>query len=146
MKCCKLIQMNRFKSILKFYKEIMNQKSTIAVLGGGGRTGKFVVSELLQQGFAIKVLLRKPELFTFQHPSIEVVKGDAIDLNSIRTLIGGCHAVISTIGQRKDEPLVAAKATQNILQVMEENNVERYILVAGVNVDTQFDKKGAQTM
>ena len=124
----------------------MKHKSTIAVLGAGGRTGKFVVSELVQQGYPIKALLRKPELFTFQHPLIEIVKGDAIDLDSIRTLISGCDAVISTIGQRKDEPLVALKATQNILQAMKENNVDRYILVAGINVDTPFDKKSAQTL
>jgi putative NADH-flavin reductase len=124
----------------------MNQKSIIAVLGGGGRTGNFVVNELLNHGYSVKVLLRKPELFTLQDAALEIIKGDAIDLSAIKILASGSHAVISTIGQRKDEPLVAAKSTQNVLQAMEEIGIDRYISVAGINVDTPFDKKGKQTL
>lgn len=123
----------------------MSQHYTIAVLGGGGRTGKFVVSQLLNQGYRLKLLLRRPEHFQQQSDNIEIIKGDAIDPDTIRSLVKGCTAVISTIGQRKDEPLVASQATTNILKAMEEYEVDRYILVAGINVDTPFDKKSDQT-
>lgn len=123
----------------------MSQQHTIAVLGGGGRTGKFVVSQLLNQGCRLKLLLRSPEHFQLQNENIEIVKGDALDPETIRSLVKGCKAVISTIGQRKDEPLVASQATTNILKAMKEHEVDRYILVAGINVDTPFDKKSNQT-
>ncbi len=124
----------------------MNQKSKIAVLGGGGRTGKFLVAQLLQQGLSLKVLLRKPEDFLYKEPLVEIIKGDALDIHSIRLLLQGCSAVLSTIGQRPDERLVSLQATENIIRVMNEINIRRYLLVAGINIDTPFDKKGPQTL
>ena len=123
----------------------MEQKINIAVLGGGGRTGKYLVTQLLSQGYNLKLLLRHPENFQIESQFIEIIQGDALDLETIRSLMKGCQAVISTVGQRKDEPLVASQATSNILKAMAENGIQRYILVAGLNVDTPFDKKGPET-
>ena len=124
----------------------MEQKIKIAVLGGGGRTGKYLVTQLLSQGYNLKILLRNPEKLQLESPFIEIIKGDAIDAEAIRLLVQDCQAVISTIGQRKDEPLVSSQATINILQAMTAYGIKRYILVAGLNVDTPFDKKGPETI
>ncbi|MCE7041697.1 NAD(P)-dependent oxidoreductase [Dyadobacter sp. CY312] len=127
----------------------------IAVIGGGGRTGKYLVDQLLDRGFQIKLLLRNPEIsnqnLPLPNPAIQVVEGDVLNYEAVYALIEGCDAVISTVGQRKDEPLVASQATANILKAMSEtaeseNAAKRYILVAGLNVDTPFDKKGAETL
>lgn len=118
----------------------------VAVLGGGGRTGNYLVNQLLKKGFSIKLLLRNPENFTIQSPQIEIIKGDALDLEAIKSLLRDCQAVISTVGQRKDEPLVANLATKNILQVMNDYKIERYVLLAGLNIDTPFDKKSPKTI
>lgn len=123
----------------------MEQKIKIAVLGGGGRTGKYLVSQLLSQGYNLKLLLRNPVNFQIESPLIEIIKGDAIYAEAVRSLVEGCLAVISTVGQRKDEPLVASQATSNVLKAMAEFGIQRYILVAGLNVDTPFDKKGPET-
>lgn len=120
----------------------MKQNSKIAILGGGGRTGNFLVTQLIDQGYNLKLLLRNPENFSISDPLIEILKGDAVDGESIHSLVEGCQAVISTVGQRKDEPLVSSQATVNVLKSMSEFGIERYILVAGLNVDTPFDKKG----
>ncbi|MCD0464558.1 NAD(P)-dependent oxidoreductase [Flavobacterium sp. ENC] len=117
----------------------------IAVLGGGGKTGKYLVNQLLKEGFSMKLLLRTPEEFKIQHSQIEIIKGDAIDANAIRLLLEGCQAVLSTIGQRPGEPMVASQATVNILKTMKEYNIKRYVLLAGLNIDTPFDKKSEKT-
>lgn len=130
--------------ILNFYKDV--KKPTIALLGGGGRTGKFVVARLLREQYHLKILLRNPQTFDVSHPLIKPVYGDALDSYSIRTLLQGCAAVISTIGQRKDEPLVAKRSTDNIIKEMEVQGIHRYIVLAGLNVDTPADQKGAQTL
>ena len=124
----------------------MKEQQKIALLGGGGRTGNYLVTRLLEQGYSLKLLLRHPEDFTIQHPSIEIIHGDAIDPQAIGLLLKGCHAVISTVGQRKDEPLVSGVASANILQAMAGNGILRYIVLAGINVDTPFDKKGPETV
>jgi putative NADH-flavin reductase len=118
----------------------------IAVLGGNGRTGKYLVNQLLEKGFSIKLLLRNPENDLVQNPNIEIVKGNALDLDSIRILLKDCSVVLSTLGQRKGEPLTALKVTENILKAMEEYKLKRYILLAGLNVDTPFDKKSENTL
>ncbi|KFF15330.1 NAD(P)-dependent oxidoreductase [Flavobacterium hydatis] len=118
----------------------------VAVLGGGGRTGKYVIDQLLNKGFGVKLLLRNPENLQNINPLVELIKGDAIDAQSIRLLLEGCQAVISTIGQRQGEPLVASEATINILNAMNEFGIQRYILLAGLNIDTPFDKKGEKTI
>jgi putative NADH-flavin reductase len=124
----------------------MKNINKVAVLGGSGRTGKYLVNQLLKKGFSIKLLLRDPESFTIKSSQIEIIQGDAVDLNSIKLLLKDCQAVLSTVGQRKEEPLVASLTTSNILKVMKGYEIERYILLAGLNVDTPFDKKSPKTI
>ena len=123
----------------------MKNIQKVAVLGGGGRTGNYLVNQLLKEGFSVKLLLRHPENFSIQNNQIEIIKGDALDLESIKSLLKDCQAVLSTIGQRKDEPLVASAATKNILQVMNDYGIQRYVLLAGLNIETPFDKKSTKT-
>lgn len=124
----------------------MNQIITIAVLGGGGRTGNFLVKQLLSQGYNVKLLLRNPENFKLKSQQIEIIRGDALDPEAVNSLVKGCQAVISTVGQRAGEPMVAVQATVNVLKAMEHYAVKRYMLVAGLNIDTPFDKKGQETI
>jgi putative NADH-flavin reductase len=124
----------------------MNKNIKIAIIGGGGRTGKFLVSQLIEQGYHLKLLLRNPQHLEFQNNLIEIVQGDALDPIAVDRLVKGCTAVISTVGQRPGEPLVARKASSNVLAAMERYKVSRYILLAGLNIDTPFDKKGPETI
>ncbi|MDP5198216.1 NAD(P)H-binding protein [Flavobacterium sp. DG2-3] len=124
----------------------MKNISKVAVLGGGGRTGKYLVNQLLENGFSVKLLLRNPNNFTIQSSKIEIIKGDAIDEESINVLLKDCQAVLSTIGQRPGEPMVASQATKNILKAMKNYDIQRYVLLAGLNIDTPFDKKSPKTI
>jgi len=127
----------------------MESNHKIAVIGGGGRTGKYLVSQLIKKGFNLKLLLRNPEKGTHSDsPQIEIIQGDVLDYDLVRELLSDCKAVISTVGQRKDEPLVASQATINILKAMKESepSLIRYILVVGLNIDVPSDKKSAGTI
>lgn len=124
----------------------MKNISKVAVLGGGGRTGKYLVNQLLENGFNVKLLLRNPDDFAIQNSKIEIIKGDAINEESINLLLKDCQAVLSTIGQRAGEPMVASQATKNVLKAMNEYGIERYVLLAGLNIDTPFDKKSSKTI
>jgi len=124
----------------------MKNISKVAVLGGGGRTGKYLVNQLLENGFSVKLLLRNPNDFSIQNSKIEIIKGDAIDKESINLLLKDCQAVLSTIGQRPGEPMVASQATKNVLNAMNSYGIQRYVLLAGLNIDTPFDKKSAKTI
>jgi putative NADH-flavin reductase len=119
-----------------------NQTFKLAILGGSGKSGKYLVRQLLRRGDSLKLLLRNPGNFELKSPHIEIIKGDARDPDAILQLVAGCHAVISTLGQPRGEASIFSQATRNVLQAMSAHNVSRYIVTTGLNVDTPLDKKG----
>jgi putative NADH-flavin reductase len=123
----------------------MQNKLKLAIIGGTGKSGKYLVHQLLRQGYHFKLLIRNPFDYKIQSPQVEVVKGDARDYQSVRLLLGGCQAVISTLGQPRGETPIFSQATKNVIQAMTELNIKRYILTTGLNVDSSLDKKGAKS-
>lgn len=113
----------------------------IAVIGGTGKSGKYLVQQLLKKECPIKLLLRNPENFTLKNPLIEIVKGDARDFEAVNHLIKDCSAVISKIGQPVGEQSIFTDATKNVIQSMNSHGITRYIAITGLNVDTPRDHK-----
>jgi putative NADH-flavin reductase len=123
----------------------MEQKIKIAVIGGTGKAGKYLVGQLVKEGYKIKVLTRNPDRLEEQSTLVEKVTGDATDYESVHKLINGCYAVISTLGQRKGENPVFAATTGNIIKAMNSLQLKRYILLTGLTLDTPDDKKSPGT-
>ncbi|PIQ22143.1 MAG: epimerase [Cytophagales bacterium CG18_big_fil_WC_8_21_14_2_50_42_9] len=125
----------------------MNQKIKIAVIGGTGKSGQYLVKELLQQGFRCKILVRNPAKVQIKSSLIEVVPGDVKDHEIVRSLVQECDAVISTLGlgQPASEYTIFSQATTNIIQAMQQYKIQRYILITGLNVDTPYDQKSVAT-
>jgi putative NADH-flavin reductase len=115
--------------------------NTIAVIGGTGKSGKYLVQNLLHKNYPIKLLLRNPENFTIKNPLVEIVKGDARDYESINNLVKNCSVVISTLGQPKDEKSIFSDAAENIIRAMNFNGIKRYIATTGLSVNSPFDSK-----
>jgi putative NADH-flavin reductase len=123
----------------------MKQKLKLAIIGGTGKAGKYLVQQLLSQEFRLKLLLRNPENFELKSPLIEIIKGDARNYEAVSSLVEGCQAVISTIGQPRGETSIFSDATNNVIQAMTQHNVKRYIITTGLNVDAPLDNKGSKT-
>lgn len=119
----------------------MDQKHHVALLGATGKAGKYILQALLNRGYAVKALIRKPNNFTITHPLLQIVPGDIKDLETARTLAKGCDVVISAIGPRKDEPLISSLSTINVLTAMNEFGIKRYISLAGLNLNIPGDNK-----
>lgn len=113
----------------------------IAVIGGTGKSGAYLVKELLNRNIPIKLLLRPTSHFETTNPLVEIVRGDARNYESIYSLFEGCDAVISTLSQPVGEESIFSDATRNILQVMEAQGISRYVVTAGLNVDAIGDEK-----
>lgn len=119
----------------------------IAIIGATGKSGKYLIKQLLIKGFSLKVLIRTPENFQIQNLLIEVIYGDATNLKSVETLLTGCSAVISTLGlgAKHDELKIFSKATEHIIRCIKAMSINRYIVITGLNVDTPFDQKSNST-
>jgi putative NADH-flavin reductase len=125
----------------------MKEKSKIAFIGSTGKAGKYLAQELINQGCHFKALVRDHNKINFQSSSVEIIRGDVKDYSSVRSLLDGCHAVISTLGlgQPNSPTSIFSQSTNNILRAMGEYNIQRYIVITGLNVDTPDDKKSAMT-
>ncbi|KMQ61520.1 epimerase [Chryseobacterium angstadtii] len=115
--------------------------NTIAVIGGTGKSGNYLVQQLLKKGYSMKLLLRTPENFNDEDPLIEKIKGDARDFDAVNYLVKDCQAVINKIGQPAGETSVFTAATGNVIRAMNFHKIKRYISTTGLNVDTPFDQK-----
>jgi len=124
----------------------MTPNKTIALIGGTGKAGKYLLQQLLAQNFTVKLLHRKPENLTGHHPLLQIIKGDVLDTEAITELLKGCTTVLSCLGQPTGQSPVFEDATRLILATMHQTNIKRYILVAGLNVDAPADEKSGATL
>lgn len=136
----------RILSSLTFLHGIyMKSNTRLAILGGTGKAGKFLVSELIRRGFRLKLLMRGPDPALITNPLVGIVKGDARDHESVQSLVRDCECVMSTLGQPKGESSIFSQATQNVIAAMNAHQVRRYIVITGLNVDMPSDRKSDKT-
>ncbi len=118
----------------------------IAVIGGTGKSGTYLVNRLLNRGFRLQLLLRDPSALAIHSPLIACLQGDARNYADVAALTKGCQAVISTLGQPKGEPAIFSEATGHVLRAARENGFGRYIVVTGVNVNCPMDRKDEKVL
>lgn len=128
----------------------MNRESSmkVAILGGSGTVGQFLIPRVFEAGYEMRVLVRNPDTIKPSDGRMEIIQGDACDIGSIRSLLQGCDAVLNALGQRKEhkrEAPIFSTATSHVLTVMKELEVRRYILVRGFSVDAPGDHKNLRT-
>jgi putative NADH-flavin reductase len=123
----------------------MTHDKAIAVIGGTGKSGQYLIRHLLAQGYFVRMLLRDSSETTFENPSLEIIRGDARDPEAINRLLQGAQAVISTLGQPKEGPPIFSNTTKNLIYAMNLFSIRRYIVTTGISVDTPFDSKNGYT-
>ncbi|OOG75345.1 NAD(P)-dependent oxidoreductase [Algoriphagus sp. A40] len=125
----------------------MKSTDKIAIIGGTGKSGKYLVKSLINKGMQFKLLIRNPENISFEYSGMEVITGDVTDQKAVAQLLEGTSAVISTLGMGipASSPDLFAKATELILQTMSEYQIRRYVVVTGLNVDAVGDSKSEKT-
>jgi len=108
----------------------MKHKLKIAVIGGTGKSGKYLVRELLKQGYNFKVLIRSPENFKIESNQIEVVYGNVDNYETVRKLLEGCQVILSALGSGipHSKPTIFTSGTHNIIKAMKELGLRRYVL------------------
>jgi len=111
----------------------MNQ---IAVFGASGRTGKLFTELALNNGYQVKALVRDPSKLDLRHSNLQVIHGDIADPTKVEETIKATEAVIDLIDPARGSPPnlrrivnLRLTATRNILSAMQQNNVERLIVM-----------------
>ncbi|TCZ78416.1 NAD-dependent epimerase/dehydratase family protein [Paenibacillus albiflavus] len=119
----------------------MQQTRTIAIIGGTGKVGKYIAKRAIDNGYYVRMLVRNPDTVIFPDHRIEVVQGDVLDMITLRTVLKSCDIVMNTFGQpAKAEPLYS-QVTEQILSIMNEFGIYRYIGVTGGSLNVSGDQK-----
>jgi uncharacterized protein YbjT (DUF2867 family) len=120
---------------------------TILVTGATGRVGRHVVAQLSQRGASVRVLTRDPVKASFP-AGVEVVKGDLLDTESLRSALSGVKTLFLLNAVTGDE-FTQAIITLNIAR---EAGIDRVVYLSvfdadrAVNVPHFAVKYGAERM
>ncbi|MCR8646015.1 NAD(P)H-binding protein [Paenibacillus sp. N1-5-1-14] len=113
----------------------------IAIIGGTGKVGRYIASKALENGYQVRMLVRNPEKLSYRDARIEIVEGNVRNLEDIRKLLKDCQIVINTFGQPIKEKPIYSSVTENIIEVMTDLQIDRYIGVTGGSLTINGDKK-----
>lgn len=116
----------------------------IALFGGTGNAGKYVLKELLKRNHKIKVLVRDPKKLNFSVlpniTNLEIIQGNILDEEKVKKTIFQTEAVIITIGrQRKSPNNLQTEAIKIIHNVMNLFMIKRILILTGAGIYTSQD-------
>jgi putative NADH-flavin reductase len=115
----------------------------LAIFGGTGRAGRYLLEQALAAGHDLTALVRDPARVDLKHERLTLVTGDARQSEAVAATIAGAEAVISVLGPRDNGPERAVtQATKNILDAMRAQGVRRLVDSAGAGVGDPRDRPG----
>ncbi|PSJ42955.1 SDR family oxidoreductase [Allosphingosinicella deserti] len=107
---------------------------TILVTGATGNVGRNVVDQLVKRGADVRALVRDPSKAGFP-AGVEVVKGDLLDVDSLRSAFGGISTLFLLNGVVADEFTQALVA----LAIAREAGVKRIVYLSVIHSDLYVD-------
>ena len=103
---------------------------TILVTGATGRVGRQVVQQLVKRGADVRVLVRDPAKAKFP-AGVEVVQGDLLDIDALRTAFTGVNTLFLLNAVAGDEFTQALIA----LNIARESGIERVVYQSVIHSD-----------
>ncbi|WP_219835263.1 NAD(P)-dependent oxidoreductase [Paenibacillus sp. R14(2021)] len=108
----------------------------IVVFGASGGTGKQVVQQALEQGYAVTAFVRSLRKLDLEHQGLSIIQGDARDEAAVAQAIAGQDAVISCLGRRRfGRTMELSEMAACIIAGMKRHGVLRigYVASAGIH-------------
>jgi len=103
---------------------------TILVTGATGNIGRNVVEQLAKRGASVRALVRDPSKAKFPD-GVEVVQGDLLDVDSLRSAMNGVSTLFLLNGVVADEYTQALIA----LNVAREAGIDRFVYLSVIHSD-----------
>jgi len=114
----------------------------VAIIGGSGFVGSYIVDELLEQGHDVSMLVRPGSEHKVRHAaSVRIVSGTVDSTASIDDLVAGRDTIIYCVGILRELPRkgITFEATQfdgvaNTIDAAQRNGVRRFVLMSANGV------------
>ncbi len=114
----------------------------IAVFGGSGFLGRYVVGRLAGAGLRVRVAVRHPQASACSAlgPEVEVVRADVRDEVSVAKALAGCEAAINSVGlyvERGDASFdaVHVRGAANVAREAKRAGLARLVHISGIGAD-----------
>jgi len=116
----------------------------VLVIGATGGTGRQLVAQALERGYAVTALAREPSKLHVSHPQLTVLKGDVLDASSVGAAMRGQDAVLSALGHRRYfyPTRILSEGTRNILSAMEAHAVPRLVCETSLGIGDSAGRMG----
>jgi len=118
--------------------------SRVLIIGATGGTGRQLVSQALERGYAVTALVRDPSRLQVDHPQLTVIQGDVLDQGSVDAAMRGQEAVLSALGHKRFfyPTRILSKGTRNILRAMETHGIPRLVCVTSLGMGNSAGRMG----
>ena len=103
----------------------------IVIFGATGGVGRHLVTQALEAGHTVTVVIRQSSAFSIQHPQLRVQVGNVLDRACVEAAVAGQDAVLSALGPNQRGPVsLCTNAVGQMLAAMEQHSVRRILVVS----------------
>src|SRR3984893_12719356 len=101
----------------------------VLIVGATGGTGRQLVAQALERGYAVTALVRDPSALRIEHPRLHVMRGDVLDYPSVEAAMPAQEVVLCALGHKRffQPTRILSEGTRNILRAMEAHGVRRLV-------------------
>lgn len=116
----------------------------VLIVGATGGTGRQLVAQALERGYAVTALVRDPSRLQVEHPQLKVMQGDVLDYASVEAAVRGQEAVLSALGHKRFfyPTRILSEGTRNILRAMETHGVPRLVCETSLGIGDSAGRMG----
>ena len=116
----------------------------VLIVGATGGTGRQLVTQALECGYAVTAFVRDPSRLQVDHPQLTVIQGDVLDYGSVEAAMRGQEAVLSALGHKRFfyPTRILSKGTRNILRAMEAHSVPRLVCETSLGIGDSVGRMG----
>jgi len=127
----------------------------VTIYGGSGFVGRYIARRMAQEGWRVRVAVRRPNEALFVRPygvvgQVEPVFCNIRDENSVRAVMQGADAVVNCVGilnemrlQRFDS--VQADGSTRIARIATETGLQRLVHISAIGADAGSPSRYAQS-
>ena len=120
----------------------------LLVLGGTGRSGRWVLKYALEAGHETVALVRSPQKLLIRSPLLSVVSGTPERATDVLRALDGCEAVVSTLNNSRasdlpwarvvSPPMFMTRSIGNVISAMHTKGSRRIVVLSAVGVGDSF--------
>jgi putative NADH-flavin reductase len=109
--------------------------ATVLIIGASRGIGLETVKAALKAGYSVRALARSARRIRVDHPNIEKMAGDALEMATVKRALTGVDVVIQSLGVPAGPEIILkptrlfSKASRVLVTAMEEAQVKRLICV-----------------